>query len=164
MGWDSGWRARLALQRRKRWVLTGVQCLVDGGQHAGSGFFEAGLQDAAGGQSVASAAKPLGHAGHIDPGPGAEAYFHAAARLLHQQQAGLYDEPAPGVVHEVLTVLGDSTGCRVIVAPNLGPRDLAVGSDLQSRHHQARELELAKRILLVQLVVQLGGAGPMPYQ
>src|SRR5437870_3490115 len=75
------------------WEVAATKSAMEGGgdgfEDARSCLVEAGVNDGPGGEPVAAAAEALGHLRDIDPGARAEADLHAAARLLHEEQADL---------------------------------------------------------------------------
>ena len=71
---------------------------------------------------MAAAAERLGDAGHVDPRARAEADLHAAARLLHEEQADLDAVQAARVVDQVLAVLRHGAGRLVIALVDLRKR------------------------------------------
>src|SRR5579883_640973 len=109
-----------------------IEGIADRGQNSAAGLIEGGFQDGAGGQAMAAAAEALRQTRDIDA-PGTEADFHAAARLLHEQQTNFDAGYASNVVDQILAVLRSGTGSGVIVAADLGVGYFAAVCHLRTR-------------------------------
>src|SRR5690242_3232317 len=93
--------------------------LADGGQDSATCLVEGSFQNGTRSQAMAASAELFRQLCHIDA-PRAEADFHPAARLLHEEQANFDVGEAARVVNQVLAVLRHSSCCGVVVAMNLG--------------------------------------------
>src|SRR5438105_14540491 len=106
-----------------------------------AGTFQRGVESGSRRQPVPAAAELLGQAGDVQAGLRAEADLHAAARLLHEEQADLGARDTPSVVYKVFRVLGSSAAGLVIAESNFGIGRPSAVRHLQPVKDQSRQFE-----------------------